>query len=535
MQLEEATTTAGRNQILDNFFSLIDQQRQAIMQMQQPPVVDCSSPMKKVRSPMKRSSPMKSPVKKSRKVVDENCSPTKDLYMSPSKKQVCSPIKGKQEDRPSHGRRRQAVSEEEVQGPTVNGASPTHSASGSPLKGVPKSPVKRMRKLEQEANLENQENIEQTYEKTQRDSPKSNISEEEEESQLDPKFLSEEPKSILSSKDKYQCEDDVTETQAEQRIPEIARLIDVDSNVINYGQFICGKILGSTLLLSNISGQDQILTLQISKKAVFCCDEIFGQYNRGELPFQYEDGTTITNSENDYQCWYIENPVSKELQKQITVKIGPEMSQEFIIVVKAPKNKLLERVVSFIDIQMTNDLGSNTEKRLSRMDDRVVLKEQAVPNRLEILLLGYLDNPVVKCMKQLVNKATGSEIVSLAVKRASGIQKFKLPFKNLSSYLDCDIEFAFIRAPQQTQLSQIGDMLDPIECFSFYCQPNQLKITAEQIQILTVQVKVNTDTLDDETKVEQRLLKQPLNKLLVARLKNSQVLFSFFVSITLVE
>lgn len=50
-----------------------------------------------------------------------------------------------------------------------------------------------------------------------------------------------------------------------------------------------------------------------------------------------------------------------------------------------------------------------------------------------------------------------------------------------------------------------------------------------------MQVKVNTELLCDESKVDQRQLKRPLNKLLVARLKNSQVLFSYFVSITLVE
>lgn len=60
-------------------------------------------------------------------------------------------------------------------------------------------------------------------------------------------------------------------------------------------------------------------------------------------------------------------------------------------------------------------------------------------------------------------------------------------------------------------------------------------MTADQLQLLTVQVKVNTELLCDESKVDQRQLKRPLNKLLVARLKNSQVLFSYFVSITLVE
>jgi hypothetical protein len=55
------------------------------------------------------------------------------------------------------------------------------------------------------------------------------------------------------------------------------------------------------------------------------------------------------------------------------------------------------------------------------------------------------------------------------------------------------------------------------------------------VAVLGVQVKVNTDLLNDEDRVNQKDLKKPQNKLLVARLKNSQVLFSFFVSISLVE
>lgn len=129
-------------------------------------------------------------------------------------------------------------------------------------------------------------------------------------------------------------------------------MIDIDSNVINYGQFICGKILGSTLILSNMSNKEQFLSMTISKKDNYDADTIFGQYNREELPFAYEDGSSIKNSENEFNCWFIENPQSKELQKKISIKIGPNQSQEFIVVVKAPKNKLTERIVSFIDIQM---------------------------------------------------------------------------------------------------------------------------------------------------------------------------------------
>lgn len=63
--------------------------------------------------------------------------------------------------------------------------------------------------------------------------------------------------------------------QAEQRI-KIDSILDVDSNVINYGQFICGKILGSTLLLSNMTGKEQGVELNISRQNNFDCNTIFG-------------------------------------------------------------------------------------------------------------------------------------------------------------------------------------------------------------------------------------------------------------------
>ena len=85
-------------------------------------------------------------------------------------------------------------------------------------------------------------------------------------------------------------------------------------------------------------------------------------------------------------------------------------------------------------------------------------------------------------MKQLFNKNAQTDVVSLAVKRTQGIQRFKLPFKNLSTYLDSDIEFAFIRTAQsQLDKTQTNQLKDPIDCLSFYCQPNQIKIAAEQI------------------------------------------------------
>lgn len=100
------------------------------------------------------------------------------------------------------------------------------------------------------------------------------------------------------------------------------------------------------------------------------------------------------------------------------------MSQEFIIVVKAPKNRLQSRIVSFIDIYMTEDsvATKSTQKQLVKgKDGTVSVKEIPVQRRMDVLLLGYLDNPKIKCIKQLFNKQANTELIPLVVKKTQGV------------------------------------------------------------------------------------------------------------------
>ena len=55
-------------------------------------------------------------------------------------------------------------------------------------------------------------------------------------------------------------------------------------------------------------------------------------------------------------------------------------------------------------------------------------------------------------------------MVQLAVKITGGVQKFKLPFKNLSQYLDSEVEFAFIKTQQKAGEAESDKLLEPIEC-----------------------------------------------------------------------
>ncbi|MFS8159764.1 MAG: hypothetical protein ACMG6E_06045 [Candidatus Roizmanbacteria bacterium] len=58
-------------------------------------------------------------------------------------------------------------------------------------------------------------------------------------------------KPILKQHKSYQ-----KEKVAEEVNEDITKVIQVDSQVINYGKFICGKMLGSTLVITNQSNTE---------------------------------------------------------------------------------------------------------------------------------------------------------------------------------------------------------------------------------------------------------------------------------------
>lgn len=66
---------------------------------------------------------------------------------------------------------------------------------------------------------------------------------------------------------------------------------------------------------------------------------------------------------------------------------------------------------------------------------------------LKVMLLGRLENPALHCTKAVKDKSTGQIILPLAVKRGAPLQRFRLPFKNLSAQ-DTEFEFIFIKSPK---------------------------------------------------------------------------------------
>ena len=145
----------------------------------------------------------------------------------------------------------------------------------------------------------------------------------------------------------------------QNRFVDIRKMIFVDSHILNYSSYYPGKMLGSTLSVGNLSDCEQIVELSVdAANPSYQKEAILDKFENPCLPFSLESSETsdelekkvIVNSEVKHESWYIENPVSKELTKRITLKLGPKAEQDFIIVVRAPNSKTTENMLSMINI-----------------------------------------------------------------------------------------------------------------------------------------------------------------------------------------
>jgi len=139
------------------------------------------------------------------------------------------------------------------------------------------------------------------------------------------------------------------------------------------------------------------------------------------------------NSEFKHEAWYIENPISRELTKRITLKLGPKAEQEFIIVVRSPTANVrrVENMLSVINIGLLTYAdeefgGKDSFEDLLRIRYSNSMKEflrerkkLAQAQKLEVLLAGRIEVPgPLTCQRELLMADYNNQrVVPLVVKK----------------------------------------------------------------------------------------------------------------------
>jgi hypothetical protein len=136
----------------------------------------------------------------------------------------------------------------------------------------------------------------------------------------------------------------------------------------------------------------------------------------------------MVNSEKALKTWFIENPISKDLVKTLTLRIAADCEKDFIMVMKSPDNRVQMNLTSFLTIRLANTTSRRQlfEKRLQPVtnetegpeDIEIETREHTFnESDIRVMLIGRLENPRIVCLKSLHHAETDSNVVPLGVRK----------------------------------------------------------------------------------------------------------------------
>ena len=122
-----------------------------------------------------------------------------------------------------------------------------------------------------------------------------------------------------------------------------------------------------------------------------------------ELPYRNYIKQEIIDAEKKFECWFIEDPYSKSLVKQVRYELLPHETYEFITVLKSPIIKKSYFLTTNINIE-----------NITHME------------RHKIFAFGSLDIPKIYCPKEIMDKDNKYSWVRIVMRKNLPIQIFKL-------------------------------------------------------------------------------------------------------------
>jgi hypothetical protein len=256
--------------------------------------------------------------------------------------------------------------------------------------------------------------------------------------------------------------------------------LEIDNKFINFDISFPGQIVKRSISLKNNSKDNMNIEFKFNSKEL---NDVFSKY---------EEFERITNSQNIYSCFSIQ-------EKGTSI------------------NKLIlhKNEICNIDVILDTPFMKNKENLFSCLD---IIKESEVV--IKVPIKGYVEPPKLVCLKEI--NGGNIPLINLKVELKTKGQKFKIPFKNLS-LLDLDLDIIIEKKFSDNFFILNGSSY---QC-QFYCFPNNITINSHQTATIDLIAKI--------TKVSDENLKPIFNKIrkvLIAKVKNANVCYTFFIEAT---
>ena len=163
--------------------------------------------------------------------------------------------------------------------------------------------------------------------------------------------------------------------------------------------------------------------------------------------------------------------------------------------VKGPSLPSIDNIFSTLDVELLANEEKAFMSAVQKQNPDLTIDEINERRWSKVVLLGKIDPPKIFCPWTLKETSEGQKIIPVALKRSSGCQKFRVPFRNESSK-EQEVEFSFIKVGEGAG-ALMPNEFSMNEVLEFYCMPGTLKLPWNNNQVLTMLIKVNYEKLTE--------------------------------------
>lgn len=204
------------------------------------------------------------------------------------------------------------------------------------------------------------------------------------------------------------------------------------------------------------------------------------------------------------QCHNKEFDDHDEYVFSVRKTVNYDYNEKFALILQPHKTHLFKIALKVPNVKQPNALKGS-----------VVISVQGIDSHITIPISATVEIPSLICTKELFNIEQGLQVIKLAVKKGKK-PDCKIPFKNCSN-INLALEAEWLQ--------------DETPCpYNFLIHPPQLSVTAKNMFIMTLLMKQSAPQGDPlgEPSVDKNM---SIHKVLLLKIKNSNIIFSFPVII----
>ena len=274
--------------------------------------------------------------------------------------------------------------------------------------------------------------------------------------------------------------------------------LEVSTNILSYERFYPGRILGNTFALRNTGDKPASFTIDLDNSTFTrtyisekLCD-YFGTSNINDIDKAYTKylKKEYEPSKENLDVWYIEDPFSKKLTKKVQMTLNEGEEYEFIVVLKS----------------------ATINKQTFYAANAVVNCDEA-EKELKVFCFGCMESLKVGSPKEMYNQELGSKMIKVVMRRRQQAQAIKLLLENKG---EMEVNTSFQSMEMEKDLQ-------------FYIPRDKVRIEPHSKALLEIKAihKLGPKGGKDSKP-------EIIHKLVIARVKDCELKFSFIFEITII-